>query len=104
MNTNFHIVKKVCLLYWQNKISGQHSDDYRPALEIRNTRLIINLSFPITHKMDLAIMKDYTVNAITKTNILNKVNDDVYDMFTSIPNCMRLPSIFHCLSLTKFKN
>jgi hypothetical protein len=26
-------------------------------------------------------MKDYTVNAITKANVQNKLNDDVYDMF-----------------------
>jgi hypothetical protein len=31
--------------------------------------------------MHIAIMKDYTVNVITKANVLNKVNDDVYDMF-----------------------
>jgi hypothetical protein len=30
--------------------------------------------------MHLAIMKDYTVNAITKANVLNKVNDEAYDM------------------------
>jgi hypothetical protein len=30
--------------------------------------------------MHLAIMKDCTVNAITKANVLNKVHDDVHDM------------------------
>jgi hypothetical protein len=31
--------------------------------------------------MHLAIMKYYTVNALTKANVLNEVNDDVHDMF-----------------------
>jgi hypothetical protein len=48
---------------------------------MRNAHFIINLSFPNAHKKHLAIMKDYVVNAITKANVLNKVNDEVYDMF-----------------------
>jgi hypothetical protein len=31
--------------------------------------------------MHLTITKDYTVRAITKVNILNKIYDHVYDMF-----------------------
>jgi hypothetical protein len=30
--------------------------------------------------MQPAIIKDYRVNAITKTNVLNKVNDEAYGM------------------------
>jgi hypothetical protein len=81
MNINFHIVNKICLLYWESKISAQNSDHSRPGSRTRNAHFIINLSFPNTHKMHLAIMKVYRVNAITKANVLNKVNDEVYDMF-----------------------
>jgi hypothetical protein len=63
------------------KVSAQHSDDSRPGLQTYNQHFIINPSFPNTHKMHLAIIKDCTVKAITKANLLNKVNDHVYDTF-----------------------
>jgi hypothetical protein len=62
MNTNFHIVNKVCLLFWQKYDKCTTLNHSRPGSETCNAHFIINLSFPNTHKMHLAIIKHYPVN------------------------------------------
>jgi hypothetical protein len=53
------------------------------------------------------MFKIHIVNDITKANLLNKVNDDVYDMFKIyLHTKFHVPAlnISHCLSLANFKN
>jgi hypothetical protein len=45
--------------------------------------------------MHLAIMKDCIVNAITKANVLNKVNDAVYDNSLLVTDKLQKPKKFH---------
>jgi hypothetical protein len=50
------------------------------------------------------IMKDYVVKAITKANVLNKVNDHVYDTFKIyLHNKFHVPAFNISLSLTNIE-